>query len=156
MSTNAAQSQPDVPTRSTPDSSLDITKVHLTTASPRERSRGLIGWVTLVVSGSLVLEGITLRRTRRGNLTLSFEYYLAHYNNAGSDDFLRVSVVGATTVTVLEELGTSDYDEAVWESSGTSLSSFAGQTIYLLVEAADGGSGSLIEAAIDDVSITAE
>jgi hypothetical protein len=85
-----------------------------------------------------------------------FEYYLAHLNNATSDDFLRVSVVGATTVTVFEELGAANYDQAVWESFGTSLNSFAGQTIYLLVEAADGGSGSLVEAAIDDVSITAE
>jgi len=87
------------------------------------------------------------------SLTLSFKYYLAHYNNATSDDYLRVKVVGSTTSTVLEELGSGDYDEAVWADWNTSLDSFAGQTVYLLIEAADGGGGSLVEAAIDDVLI---
>jgi len=89
-----------------------------------------------------------------GNLTLSFKYYLAHYNNSGSDDFLRVKVVGSTTLTVFEEVGAANIDGAVWDSFSTSLNSFAGQTIYLLIEAADNGSGSLVEAAVDDVSIT--
>jgi len=88
------------------------------------------------------------------DITLSFYYYLAHLNNATSADYLRVKVVGETTVTVLEELGSGDYDEAAWASFEGSLDAFAGQTVYLLVEAADGGGGSLIEAAIDDVSIT--
>ncbi|MCP4590767.1 MAG: aminopeptidase, partial [bacterium] len=35
-----------------------------------------------------------------GSLTLSFQYYLAHYSNGSSDDFLRVKVVGSTTTTV--------------------------------------------------------
>jgi aminopeptidase S len=54
---------------------------------------------------------------------------------------------------VFEELGSGDIDEAAWESFSASLEAWAGQTIYLLVEAADGGSASLIEAAIDDVLI---
>jgi subtilisin family serine protease len=87
-------------------------------------------------------------------ITLSFSYYLAHYTNATTADYLRVKVVGSTTTTVLEELGSGDYDEAAWASFNTSLDAYAGQTIYLLIEAADGGSGSLIEAGIDDVSIT--
>ena len=88
-----------------------------------------------------------------GDITLSFEYYLAHYNNSTSDDYLRVTVVGATTSTVFEELGSADYDEAAWETFETSLNAFAGQTIYLLIEAADGERGTLVEAAIDDVLI---
>ena len=87
------------------------------------------------------------------DIPLSFEYYLAHYNDGSSDDFLRVSVVGATTETVFEELASGDYDEAVGDIFSTSLDAFAGQTIYLLVEAADGGSGSLIEAGLGDVLI---
>jgi len=87
-------------------------------------------------------------------LTLSFSYYLAHYNNATSDDYLRVKVVGSTTTTLFEELGSGDYDEAAWVSFEGSLDAFAGQTVYLLIEAADGGGGSLVEAAIDDVSST--
>jgi hypothetical protein len=89
-----------------------------------------------------------------GDLELSFYYYLAHLNNATTDDYLRVQVVGSTTTTVFEELGAGDNDDAVWDSFSTNLNSFAGQTIYLLISAADAGSGSLIEAAIDDVHIT--
>jgi C1A family cysteine protease len=86
-------------------------------------------------------------------ITLSFQYYLSHYSNGSSSDYLRVKVVGSTTQTVLEELASGNIDGAAWESFSTSLDAFAGQTIYLLIEAADGGSGSLIEAAIDDVLI---
>jgi aminopeptidase S len=85
-----------------------------------------------------------------GSLTLSFSYYLSHYSNGSSDDFLRVKVVGSTTTTVFEELGSGDIDGAAFS---TSLDGFAGQTVYLLIEAADGGSGSVVEAAIDDVLI---
>jgi len=91
-----------------------------------------------------------------GNLTLSFNYYLAHLNNGSSADFLRVSVVGSTTTLVLEELAAANTDAAVWANSSTSLNSFAGQTVYILIEAADAGSGSLIEAAVDDVLITVD
>ena len=88
-----------------------------------------------------------------GNLTLSFSYYLSHYSNSSSNDYFRVSIVGSTTAVVLEELGASDVDAAVWDSFNTSLNSFAGQTIYILIEARDGGAGSLVEAAVDDVLI---
>jgi subtilisin-like proprotein convertase family protein len=102
---------------------------------------------TSIRSPNIVLPG-------SGNITLAFSYYLAHLNNATSADFLRVSVVGSSTTVVLEELGSADDDSAVWASFSTSLNSFAGQTVYLLVEAADASGGSLVEAAIDDVSIT--
>jgi len=54
---------------------------------------------------------------------------------------------------VLEVLGSGSVKGASWQSASADLSAFAGQTVYLLVEAADGGSGSLVEAAIDDVLI---
>ncbi|MEM7130437.1 MAG: putative Ig domain-containing protein [Chloroflexota bacterium] len=88
-------------------------------------------------------------------IELSFHYYLAHLNNATSADFLRVKVVGNSTTTILEELGASDADAGAWEQAVVSLDSFAGQTIHLLIEAADAGSGSLIEAGVDDVRLTA-
>ncbi len=104
------------------------------------------GGVTSVRSPDIVLPS-------GGSLTLSFRYYLSHYSNGTSADFLRVKVVGSTTTTVFEELASGDYDEAAWAEFSTSLDAFAGQTVYLLIEAADAGSGSLIEAAIDDVLI---
>jgi aminopeptidase S len=42
----------------------------------------------------------------------------------------------------------------VWTSSSVDISAFAGQTVRVVVEAADAGSASLVEAAIDDVVIS--
>jgi hypothetical protein len=89
------------------------------------------------------------------SLTLSFSYYLAHLNNSSSADFLRVTVVGSTSSVVLQEVGAADDDDAVWATFSTSLNSFAGQTVYLRIEAADASGASLVEAAIDNVLITA-
>jgi choice-of-anchor B domain-containing protein len=87
-------------------------------------------------------------------LSLSFRYYLAHTNNATSADFLRVSIVGTTRQTVLQRTGSATDVDAAWTLATASLNTFAGQTIRILIEAADAGSGSIVEAAIDDVRIT--
>ncbi|MCG8347477.1 MAG: hypothetical protein MI924_06810, partial [Chloroflexales bacterium] len=89
-----------------------------------------------------------------GNLTLSFNYYLAHFSNASSADYLRVKIEGNTTSTVFEQLGASTNVDAAWQSASVNLNSFAGQTVTILIEAADAGSPSLVEAAVDDVQIT--
>ncbi len=94
---------------------------------------------------------ITLPAT--GNLSLSFSYYLAHGTNSSSADYLRVKIVGSTTTTVFEELGAANDDDAAWASTTVSLNSFAGQTVRILIEAADASTASLVEAAIDDVRI---
>jgi carboxypeptidase T len=88
-----------------------------------------------------------------GSLTLSFSYYLAHGSNSSSADYLRVSIVGATTTTVFQELGDANDDDAAWAVATVNLSAFAGQTVRILVEAADAAGASLVEAAIDDVKI---
>jgi hypothetical protein len=62
-------------------------------------------------------------------------------------------VVGATTSTVLEELGSTANDNAAWAASSVNVTAFAGQTVRLLIETADAGSASLVEAAVDDVKI---
>jgi hypothetical protein len=95
---------------------------------------------------------ITLPAT--GNLSLSFSYYLAHGTNSSSADFLRVRVVGTTTTTVFEELGAADNDNGAWATASVSLNAFAGQTVRILIEAADASTASLVEAGIDDVRIT--
>ena len=41
-------------------------------ASTEERENGLFGWLCLEIDRSRVLDGITLRLTQAGNLTLSF------------------------------------------------------------------------------------
>lgn len=88
--------------------------------------------------------------------TLTFKYYMAHASNSSSSDYLRVKVVGATTTTVLQELGATNDDDAAWASFSGSLGTYAGQTVYLLIEAADASGASLVEAAIDDVKVVAQ
>jgi hypothetical protein len=95
---------------------------------------------------------ITLPAT--GTLTLSFSYYLAHGSNATSADFLRVSVVGSSTSVVFQRLGAAADVDGVWATATASLNGFAGQTVRILVEAADAATASLVEAGIDDVRIT--
>lgn len=104
---------------------------------------------------------------------LSFSYYLAHLDNASSADYLRVSAVGATTTQItatqiitppittpqitttqiLEERGAAQNKPGSWSLFTGNLNEFAGQTIFLLVEAADAEGDSLVEAAIDDVEL---
>lgn len=95
---------------------------------------------------------ITLPAT--GTLTLSFSQYLAHGSNATNADFLRVSVVGATTSVVFQRLASATDVDGAWATATASLNAFAGQTVRLLIEAADAGTASLVEAGIDDVRIT--
>ncbi|MET0497147.1 MAG: M36 family metallopeptidase [Steroidobacteraceae bacterium] len=89
------------------------------------------------------------------NLTLSFQQYLAHGNNATNADGMRVSVIVNNAKTVLfQRVGQATDVDAVWRAASASLSSFAGQSIRLLVESADTDTASLVEAGIDDVRIT--
>ncbi len=89
------------------------------------------------------------------DITLSLSYYLAHAQNSSIADFLRVRVVGDTTATVFNVSGANVDVDAAWTPYTVSLNSFAGQTVYLLIEAADGANATLVEAAIDDLSVTA-
>ncbi|MEN3332657.1 MAG: hypothetical protein V7641_2022, partial [Blastocatellia bacterium] len=108
------------------------------------------GGVTSIRSPS-----ITLPST--GNLILTFNAYLAHANNASSADFLRVSIVsGATTTTIFQSLGAAANVNGAWALRTVNLNAFAGQSITILIEAADAAGASLVEAGIDDVKIAAQ
>ena len=96
--------------------------------------------------------GIALPTT--GALVLSFNFYLAHGSNATSADFLRIRIVsGSTTTTVFQRLGAAQNVNGAWASASVSLNSFAGQTINILIEAADASTASLVEAGVDNVRI---
>jgi hypothetical protein len=106
------------------------------------------GGVTTILSPQVTLPGT-------GNLTLSFQYYLAHGSNSSSADFFRLYVVaGATSTQVFQSLGAAANRNGAWTPVSVSLSAFAGQTIRLRIEAADASTASLVEAAVDDVRIT--
>ncbi|RZU49661.1 aminopeptidase S [Krasilnikovia cinnamomea] len=90
-----------------------------------------------------------------GTLTLSFAWYLAHLDNASSADYLRVGVVtGTGTTTLFSQPGAATDRAAAWQTATVNLSAYAGQTVRLQVEAADAGTASLVEAAVDDFLIT--
>ncbi len=105
------------------------------------------GGVTSILSPPVALPST-------GGLALAFRYYLAHASNSSTADFFRVKVVGTTTATVFETLGATADVDAAWTSASVGLDAFAGQTVRLLVEAADAGTASLVEAGLDDVRIT--
>ena len=49
-----------------------ITILSFSSASPAEVTRGLLGWICIVVEELLRIDGLTLRLTRSGELALSF------------------------------------------------------------------------------------
>ncbi|MEV4702667.1 M28 family peptidase [Actinoplanes sp. NPDC049316] len=90
-----------------------------------------------------------------GTLSLSFSWYLAHLNNASSADYFRVQVIsGSTATTVFSQAGAASNRAAAWQTATVNLSAYAGQSVRLQVEAADAGTASLVEAAVDNVVIS--
>jgi murein tripeptide amidase MpaA len=106
------------------------------------------GGLTSIRSGPITLPG-------SGTLTLSYSWYLAHGSNSSSADFFRVSVVhnGGTTV-LFTQAGAATNRNGAWAVGNANLSAYAGQSVRILVEAADASTASLVEAGVDDVRIT--
>lgn len=95
---------------------------------------------------------ITLPST--GTLTLSWSWYLGHGSNASSADFLRVSVVTASGTTVLfTAAGAATDRDASWATGSANLTPYAGQSVRILIEAADASTASLVEAGVDNVAV---
>ncbi|MEV5500228.1 zinc carboxypeptidase, partial [Nonomuraea fuscirosea] len=89
-----------------------------------------------------------------GALNLSLSWYLAHGSNSSSADYFRVRVVGSTTATVLNQAGAATNRNGAWATATASLNAFAGQTVRIVIDAADTSGASLVEAGVDDVKIT--
>ncbi len=87
------------------------------------------------------------------DIELRFFYNFAHKSSSSSDSFSMSVVSGTTTQRVFHQAGSGTTRYASWREAKVNLSLFAGKTIRLLVQATDAGSGSLVEAAIDDVVI---
>ena len=65
-------------------SELRVDDVRMVSARQRDRERGLLGWVSCTLNGAVLLSGLALRRTLRGNLALSFP---ARRDSHGRDHF---------------------------------------------------------------------
>ncbi|WP_369411278.1 M14 family zinc carboxypeptidase [Polycladospora coralii] len=100
---------------------------------------------------------ITLPSLQNGeSLNLSTSYYFSHYSNSSSDDYFRIKLIdeNGNQQQLFQRLGSSSDVDAAWTDQSIDISAYAGQKIYIQFEAADKGSGSLVEAGVDDVKIT--
>ncbi|HET9346136.1 MAG TPA: M14 family metallopeptidase [Candidatus Limnocylindrales bacterium] len=86
--------------------------------------------------------------------SLTFRYYFAHDAKSSRHDSFQVFVEsGGVKTLVFREHGNAFVDEARWVKAGTPLTDWAGKTIRIVFVATDGGTDSLVEAAVDDVQI---
>jgi hypothetical protein len=129
----------------TPSGSFDLVTGPLAGAAAGDND--VDGGVTSIQSPAITIPA-------GGTVTLSLKFYFAHLNNASVEDFFHVKVVGTTTSTVVQEVGAATDDDAAFVTTTVDISAFAGQTVHLLIEAADNAGASLVEAAVDDVVIT--
>jgi carboxypeptidase T len=88
--------------------------------------------------------------------SLTFRFYFAHGANASTDDGFRAYVErpdGSRTL-VREELGGGAADGPAWAAVAVPMTPWAGETVRIVFTATDAGTGSTVEAAVDDVRIT--
>lgn len=90
-----------------------------------------------------------------GVLKVSLSWYLAHGSNSSSADYFRVSVVhnGGTTQ-LFNQAGAASNRNGAWATGTWDISAYAGQSVRIIIEAADASGASLVEAGVDDVKIT--
>jgi carboxypeptidase T len=89
-----------------------------------------------------------------GAFKLRLKYYFAHDRASTADDYFRVSIVGSATTKLLEERGRRVDDDAAWVAVAVPIpAAYAGQTVRVLVEAADRGPTGVVEAGVDDLAI---
>ncbi|WP_245651862.1 M14 family metallopeptidase [Streptosporangium amethystogenes] len=94
------------------------------------------------------------RAPRRVTTTSTEGSPASSHRPSSTADFLRVKVVGSTTTQVFQQLGAASNRNGAWAVATADLSAFAGQTVRILIEAADASGASLVEAGIDNVKIT--
>jgi hypothetical protein len=118
------------------------------------RLAGASAGVNDVDNGTTSIQSPAITLPSTGTLTLSAQWYLAHLTNASSADFFRIRVVGTTNTVVFQQLGAASNRAGAWGTASANISSFAGQTVRIVIETADASTASLIEAGVDDVLIT--
>jgi glucose/arabinose dehydrogenase len=112
-----------------------------------------------VDGGQTSIESPAIALPAGRSLTLSFGLYLAHNATANSGDYFRVRVVAedGSVQTVWARAGIASNVAGKWATRTANLDAWAGQTIQLRIDAVDAieGGGSLVEAGVDNVAITA-
>ena len=87
---------------------------------------------------------------------LAFAYVFAHSAASSPADTLRAIVERSdgTRVEVFRVAGRAADVDGAWRTASISMDPFAGQTVRLRFEAADGGPGNLLEVELDDIRVT--
>ena len=108
------------------------------------------GGMTSIVSPEIDLTGTT-------QASIRFSYYFAHLANADEDDYFHVVIVGENDFSAILDIhADGTISEGHWQTHTADISDFAGQKIFVLIETADDGSPSVVEAGVDQVVITAQ
>ena len=87
---------------------------------------------------------------------LNFRSSFAYNSASSSDDYLRVRIVAedASSAVLFTQRGAPVEVDARWVNHTLAIpASFAGKKAHVVIEAADLGKESLVEAAVDDVAV---
>jgi len=88
--------------------------------------------------------------------TLRLRYSLAHDATASPDDGFRVAIISAGSRSVtFEDLAAASDRDGRWQALAIDLTPWAGRQVRVQFEAFDMAGPSLLEAAVDDVRVTA-
>jgi hypothetical protein len=91
-----------------------------------------------------------------GTATLRLRYSLAHDATASPDDGFRVAIISAGSRSVIfEDLAAASDRDGRWQALAIDLTPWAGRQVRVQFEAFDMAGPSLLEAAVDDVRVTA-
>jgi hypothetical protein len=80
---------------------IAISDVKFTATNPSERDSGMLGYMSFLVNGGLRLDGITLRRTMGGKLTLSFP---ARRDRRGGEHHLMRPISDAVRIQIEQQV----------------------------------------------------
>ena len=127
---------------------------------------GVKAFVTGAVAGlspnANDLDGVTTVRSTGVDLPvalgqkLTFRYVFAHDGHSSVADRFAAIIedsTGTQTTVFLRTGAPSDLD-GVWRAASVSLDQWAGTTIHIRFQAADGGPNNLVEVEVDDVRVT--
>jgi aminopeptidase S len=86
---------------------------------------------------------------------LTFRYAFGHHYGASTEDVFTVAVEtgDGTRTVVFSRDGAAGNVAANWASARVPMTTWAGQTIRLVLSATDAGPDNLVEAAVDDIRI---
>ena len=104
---------------------------------------------TTIRSGAIALPA-------SGGQRLTFAYVFAHSASSTAADSLRAVVERAdgSQVEVFRASGRAVDVDGAWRTASISMDPFAGETVHLRFQAADGGPGNLLEVELDDIRVT--